>query len=76
MKQNNMEKIKVGDKVRQVKVAHVEQTCYLGRVGVVKETRYNHNMAAYGKGDEILVDFDGSGSLWIEYEEYLEKITD
>ena len=70
-----MEKIKVGDKVRQVKVAHVEQTCYLGRVGVVKETRYNHNMAAYGKGDEILVDFDGSGSLWIEYEEYLEKIT-
>ena len=68
-------KFKVGDKVRQIKVAHFpEQRCYLGRVGEVKELRYNHNMARYGMGDEILVDFDGSGSLWIEREEYLEKI--
>lgn len=70
-----MEKIKVGDKVRQVRVSHYpEQKCYLGRVGVVVEKRYNKNMAAYGKGDEILVNFDGSSSKWIEYECNLEKI--
>ena len=70
-----MSKFNVGDKVRQIKVSHYpEQSHYLGRTGVVKEIRCNYNMAVYGKGDEILVDFDGSGSLWIEYEDSLEKI--
>lgn len=68
-----MAKIKVGDRVRQIKVAHYpEQKELLGRVGTVVETRYNHNMAVYGKGDEIIVQFDGDGCRWIEYEDKLE----
>lgn len=68
------EKLKKGDRVRQVRVPHQGQECYLGRCGTVVETRYNPNMAVYGKGEEIIVQFDGDKSRWIEYSDKLEKI--
>ena len=68
------ERIKVGDRVRQVRTYYPEQHMYIGRVGTVTEIRYNPNMAVYGKGEEILVRWDGQRSNWIEYEYVLEVI--
>ena len=65
---------KKGDRVRQIKVSDPRQNHYLGRTGTVTEVRYNNNMAAYGKGKEILVQFDGDKCSWIEYETTLEII--
>lgn len=71
-----MSKFKQGDRVRQIKVSRPEQECYLGRIGTVVEIRKNTNMAVYGKGEEVIVQFDGDNSKWIEYETQLEKINE
>lgn len=68
------EKLKKGDRVRQVKMYHPGQECYLGRCGTVVDVRYNPNMAVYGKGEEIIVKFDEYDCKWIEYSCVLEKI--
>lgn len=58
--------IKVGDIVMVI-----YRGCNYGRKGTVVEKRYNPNMAYCGKGDEIIVEFDGEKSRWIYYEKDL-----
>lgn len=76
---------KVGDRVRvchesdynQMLVRQGLMKSYIGRTGVILETRYNRNMAGYGRGNEVIVclddDFDKSNK-WLFCDIDLEKI--